>query len=252
MPVPPMDPQVAGAVVADDGRRQFTGIRKVRLGDASPLGRLRLDALTRYTQDVSDDDTTDAGLDVEPSWVVRRTAVTVTQWPRLAETLTITTWCSGLGGRWAERSLDVVGSDGGRCHAVTLWICVDRASSRPARLTDQFQAIYGPAAGGRTVKARLHHGEPPDSAPETPWLLRATDHDVYGHVNNAAYWALAEEWLAADGADEAASPREFSVEYRSGLPVGTEPTVRTADTDDGARTAWWCLGDEVAASLRAG
>ena len=47
----------------------------MRLGDVDPDGRLRLDALTRYTQDVSDDDTTDAGLDVEPGWVVRSTVV---------------------------------------------------------------------------------------------------------------------------------------------------------------------------------
>jgi hypothetical protein len=42
--------------------RTFAGRRRVRLGDCSPGGRLRLDAAARYVQDLSDDDTRDAGL----------------------------------------------------------------------------------------------------------------------------------------------------------------------------------------------
>src|SRR3546814_5593560 len=37
--------------------RVFEGARRVRLGDVSPAGRLRLDAATRYLQDLSADDT---------------------------------------------------------------------------------------------------------------------------------------------------------------------------------------------------
>ena len=66
--VEPLRPQSAKG-------RVFAGARKVRLGDVDPQGRLRFDGLTRYTQDVSNDDTTDAGMPDVPGWVVRSTVV---------------------------------------------------------------------------------------------------------------------------------------------------------------------------------
>jgi len=42
------------------GGRVFEGVRKVRLADVSPAGRLRLDATARFLQDLSADDTADA------------------------------------------------------------------------------------------------------------------------------------------------------------------------------------------------
>ena len=57
--------------------RTFTAERLVRFGDLSRGGRLRFDALARYLQDVSGDDTADAGLVDDIAWVVRRTLVEV-------------------------------------------------------------------------------------------------------------------------------------------------------------------------------
>jgi len=54
--------------------RVFEGTRRVRLADVSPAGRLRLDAIARFLQDVSADDTADAALPDAEAWVVRITA----------------------------------------------------------------------------------------------------------------------------------------------------------------------------------
>ncbi len=40
--------------------RTFTGTARVRLGDVTPKGRMRLDAVARYLQDVANDDAVDA------------------------------------------------------------------------------------------------------------------------------------------------------------------------------------------------
>ena len=54
------------------------------------------------------------------------------------------------------------------------------------------------AAGGRTVRARQTlPTRPPDGAAVGQWPVRVTDFDVLGHVNNAIYWAMLEELLAA-------------------------------------------------------
>ncbi|MEL7157217.1 MAG: acyl-ACP thioesterase domain-containing protein, partial [Actinomycetota bacterium] len=86
-------------------------------------------------QDVSDDDTTDAGLSPELAWVVRRTAIVVDQPAVLGEDLTFTTYCSALGKRWADRRLDIEGSQGARYQVTTLWICVDPVAEH-GRLVD--------------------------------------------------------------------------------------------------------------------
>lgn len=244
-----VDPaSVAPEKAAPEGRR-FTGHRKVRLGDTTADGRLRFDALTRYTQDVSDDDTTDAGLSSELAWVVRRTVITVGQPAVLAEELTFTTYCSGLGKRWADRRLDITGSEGAAYQVTTLWVCIDPVAGRPAALSEQFLQLYESAAGGKTVSARLLNPRRPDNGSGVtswPWPLRAVDIDTLGHVNNAAYWAVLEQALSND---EPTAPFEVRVEYGTGLKPEAEVTVSAAEVD-GARV-WWLVDDagNAAASI---
>ena len=132
-----------------DGRT-FVGQRRVRLGDCSPGGRLRLDATARYLQDLSDDDTRDAGL-AQMTWVVRRTVIDVHQFPTYLESLDMVTWCSGIGSRWAERRVDIASS----ISAATLWVHLDGETLRPATPPAVFDEIFSPSTGGRTVSSRL-------------------------------------------------------------------------------------------------
>jgi acyl-ACP thioesterase len=220
------------------GGRLFKGIRKVRLGDVGPSGNLRLDALTRYTQDVSNDDTTDAKLDDNMAWVVRRTTIDLIRPAVFGENLEFTTFCSGLGRRWAERRLEVVGEAGGHYEVATLWIYLDEATGLPKQLTPQFLEIYAEAAGDRAVTARLSH----DSLPETvdanePWPLRTVDFDLFNHMNNAAYWAAMEE-LGLDGSDIG---RRLVVEYRNGIGDGSR--VELAVRRRGQQAEVWWISD---------
>lgn len=205
--------------------RTFSSHRKIRLGDVCPEGSLRLDALIRYAQDVSNDDTADADLADDLAWVVRRTVVDVLADAELGETLTFTTFCSGIGGRWAERRLRVRGDRGGHYEIATLWVHLDAESNRPKRLSDQFLDLYGEASRGRRVSARLVHDPPPDEAERRSWPLRFVDFDVFGHVNNAAYWAVVEEHMAERSLRRCG--RRIELEYGAGIgfddAVGISP-----------------------------
>jgi len=220
--------------------RVFEGLRRVRLGDVSPAGRLRLDAATRYLQDVSADDTADAALPEAEAWVVRRTVIEVRAFPRYLEPLALATWCSGTGSHWAERRISVVGEAGGAIEAATTWVHLDPASGRPRRLSEGFDALYGEAAAGRRVKARLVHPDPPAGLPDRPWPLRFTDFDVLGHVNNAAYWEAVEEALSSRR--DLRAPLRAEVEHRAAVERGATVEVRTADGADG-RLDLWLLAD---------
>jgi acyl-ACP thioesterase len=219
--------------------RVFRRGRRVRLADVSPKGRLRLDAIARFLQDVSNDDTRDAGLANEMSWVVRRIVIDVHRYPVFGEELDLATFCGGIGGRWAERRVSVTGDRGGHVEAATLWVHLDPATLRPMVLPPEFHELFAESAGGRTVRARLEHDDPPATGGDRrPWPLRFADFDVLGHVNNAAYWFPVEEELARRR--EVRAPMRAELEYRQ--PIEPGDAVEMITLDDDASLALWLVG----------
>jgi acyl-ACP thioesterase len=232
----------AAADAGPDQGRVFAAGRAVRGPDVSQDGRLRLDALARYLQEAAEGDLVDAGWRETYAWVVRRCAVEITRFPRLGQRLEVRTFCSAIGPRWAERTTtlaDARAGGGELVRARAIWAAVDSATGRPCALGEQFHRLYAASAAGRTVSVRLSHPRPPEPADEaagdegTPWPLRATDFDASGHVNNAIYWAVAEDALAGLGWRPAAAEVEF---HRAALP-GCEPRLLVEPAPHGA-WAW--------------
>ena len=182
--------------------RAYSARRRVRLGDATPLGRLRLDAVARYLQDIANDDSRDAEWSDPHWWVVRRTVVDVHEFPAYLQEIDLVTWCGGLGSHWAERRTRIAATDGRTLvDAASLWVHVDSESLQPTRVPADIVESLESATSGRTVNARLMLKPaifPSGPAVEAPWPLRFADFDAVGHMNNAAYWVVLEESLAAD------------------------------------------------------
>ena len=218
--------------------RMFRGSRRVRLGDCSPGGRLRLDAAARYLQDLSDDDTRDAGL-AQMTWVVRRTVIDVLHFPTYLEQLEMVTWCSGIGSRWAERRVDITSAGGGLLRSATLWVHLDADTLRPVPQSPVFAETFAAASQGRSVSPRLVLDGPPADLVLADWPLRFTDFDVMEHVNNAVAFALVEEVLAARRAWRA--PLRLEVEYRQ--PIDRGVTVWHGVSEAAAHVDGWLLDD---------
>lgn len=229
--------------------RVFARSRRVRLGDVSPGGRLRLDAFARYLQDVANDDIRDAEYPDLMGWVVRRTVVFVERFARLGEIVDLRTFCSGTGRNWAERRGSLRGDHGAVMEAASIWVHVDLDSGRPKPLPREFFASFGEAAAGRQVRARLSHPDAPADAAIHPWPVRFVDYDVLGHMNNAAYWAVLEEQLAVRR--ELRAPLRAELEFRRAVERGQHVGV-VADGFEGG-VAVWLVNEaaEVYASARA-
>lgn len=233
------------AVLPQAGRR-FSMVVPVRLGDVDRQGRLRLDALTRYTQDVSNDDTSDAALKDDLAWVVRRTTVDVFVSAMFQETLTCTTFCSGLGKRWAERRIVVTGNEGAHYEVATLWVHIDPESGRPKQLSEQFIDLYAEAAAGREVSARQSHRPAPDNGERRSWPLRVVDIDVFDHVNNASYWSVVEE-LMSEQPTPLRYPFRATIEYGAGISHQHEVELAVSRHEAGL-DAWWLVNGKSPAS----
>jgi hypothetical protein len=135
--------------------RVFEGSRLVRATDATVTGRLRLDGLARFLQDVAEDDVADTGWQPPYGWLLRRCAVIVREYPRVTGRVTLRTFCSGTGPRWAERTTTVLSGGAAVIQAVAVWVAVDHATGQLRSPGDDFCRFYGAAAQGRRVSARL-------------------------------------------------------------------------------------------------
>ncbi|HWD66034.1 MAG TPA: acyl-ACP thioesterase domain-containing protein [Solirubrobacteraceae bacterium] len=186
------------------------------LADCAPSGRIRLDALARWLQDVAYADVEDAGLEGAAVWVVRRTRMRVDRFPRFGERFTVLTFCSGIGRMWAERRTTILGAgeDSPHVEAVSLWVHLDPELRRPSPLTEAELATYGHLGHDRRISARLRHPLPGDAERQWEWQFRATDCDLADHVNNSAYWQPLEEELLA-GPD----PQSIDVEIEFRTPA---------------------------------
>jgi acyl-ACP thioesterase len=171
--------------------RTHSARRRVRLSDVDAHGRLRLDAIARYLQDVAIDDVQETGWGMpEHLWFVRRVRIDVTR-PFLEEdAVRLTTWCSGIGALAAGRRWSVAGEAGGRAEVDSVWIHLDAGGS-PSRI-DGF-GVYADAAGERRVSTKLELPDPPSLEVRRRWPLRTADVDLHGHVNNAVYWQAVED-----------------------------------------------------------
>jgi len=222
--------------------RRFGARRRVSLSDTDAAGRLRLDAIARYLQDVASDDWLDAGFDHDAHvWVVRRTELELRKPFLPEEAFTIETWCSGVAPSAAARRYSLRGDRAGRIEAESIWIHLDH-DLRPKRLDRSFAEVYGVSADGRRASTRLSlPAEPPRRG--DPWSFRATDVDRLGHVNNAAYWVpLEEAW-----AGRLDAPFGAVLEYRR--PIDLEDRVELAAED---RRAWLVVAGETRAAASLG
>jgi acyl-ACP thioesterase len=219
--------------------RRFTAQRPIRLADTDAGGRVRLDAVARYLQDVAADDVLDAGWTPdEHIWVVRRTVLDVVQPLHDDTAVELVTWCGGTSGSAALRCTSVNGDHGGRIDAEMTWIHLG-PDLQPLRLGERFLAVYGASAAGRRASTRLHLPAPPADAAAVEWRLRATDVDRLRHVNNAAYWAPVEEHFA----DRLHEPHRAVLEYRQPLDLGDPLELRLSGGG-----LWFTVGDSVRAA----
>jgi acyl-ACP thioesterase len=224
------------------GGRVFRGEARTGFADCAPSGRLRLDGLARWLQDVAYADVEDAGLATMAVWVVRRTRICVRRFPRFGERFSVSTFCSGLGRLWGERRTTVrrLGEPDADVESVALWVHLDPVSWRPVPFDDREAALYGSAAAGRRVSARLRHPAPATDGRSGTWTFRAVDLDVAGHVNNAAYWEPLEEELLAGPEPERI---DAEIEFRTPCQPGVKRLV------EAGQRRWIVGAEETHASV---
>ncbi|MCO5326256.1 MAG: thioesterase [Solirubrobacterales bacterium] len=213
--------------------------------DVDERGVAHPHSLGRWLQEVAVADSLDAGLTRETAWIIRRTRIESERLPRFDEMLELRTWCSGMAKSAAERTIEIRGDKGAKLDATAIWVHLDPVLRRPARLPEEFHAVYGASAAGNRARSSLRHdARPPEDAEVHEWRFVRADIDVVGHVNNTMYWRAAEQLLDLDALAD--SPGSLEAEYRGGIGAGLAVVHRSEGR------LWFCdTSGEVAATIAA-
>ncbi len=161
-------------------------------------------------------------------WVMRHIRIEVVAPAVEDDDVELTTWCSGTAALAAGRRMSLVGDRGGKIELDSVWIHLG-PDARPARL-ENF-GLYADAAEGHTVSTRLELPLPGSDGTRSAWPLRATDVDLLGHVNNAAYWHAVEQRLVA-GTPDPRAPLRARLDHRHAIDLGDDVELAEV-TDDG-------------------
>ncbi len=208
---------------------------------------LRLDGVARYIQEVGAENLVDAGeAEAHPHWIVNRTVIDVIEpihWPN---DVTFSRWCSALSTRWCTMRVDLVGSEGGRIETEGFWICMNKDTLTPSRVTDTLIERFASTADEHRLKWRPWLENPPELDSVAPFGLRRTDIDIFQHVTNTAYWHVIHEVMAQEP-DVCAAPYRAVVEYRRPIRYGEEVTIGYARRGREVRIALH-VGDDVRAA----
>ncbi len=208
----------------DHSARLFHFEHRVLLADTDPSGRMRLDAISRVLQDAATLDVESTNLAKKGPWVIRWMDFAAHGLPSYLEQLDVTTYCSGIGRAWAERST-IIKSESSSITAVANWVLLDDLGRSPIRLSKEFISVYGESANGKTSSPRLHLSQRLSSFELTERILvplRYADLDIMGHMNNAIHLALVEEALFQFGIkllDDFKYRIEFHSEIEPKAPV---------------------------------
>jgi acyl-ACP thioesterase len=224
----------------------FGARRVVRLAEVGFDGRMRFEAVAHWLQDVAHDHFEQVGLTGVGGWVLRRLELEIDELPRFDQHLDLVTRCTESGSRCSDRVTTFTGCDGQALSARAVWVCVDPGTGRSCPLPPGFHDRFPLPAARRRLSTRLHHAPPPASSRRDRWPTRASDFDVYGHMNNAACCAPIDEVLTH--VDRSRVER-IEIEYRRPIQPAEALTTAVAPFPGGIGV-WLLVDGDVRASAR--
>ncbi|MDD3795489.1 MAG: thioesterase [Lachnospiraceae bacterium] len=197
-----------------DTKYEFSG--KVRYSEVDETGRLSLNALVNYFQDVSTFQSEHLGIGLDylkehrVAWILSSWQIVVNRYPKLCETVKAQTWPYEFKGFYGMRNFTLLGEeDEMLAKANSVWVLYDQESSRPVRvfpeIIEAFQ--FGDKMDMEYAPRKITL---PKNGEERECFLITKNHlDTNHHVNNGQYIAMAAEYLP-----ENFFIRQMRAEYR--------------------------------------
>lgn len=190
---------------------------RIRFDEAGADGCVRPSAIVRYLQDLAWHHSEAAGLDRawyaarNMGWLVRGLELAIVGDAGYGETVTVTTRIAGFRRMWARRHSEVLAADGSTVATASIdWVLLSTAG-HPIRIPPEMQSHV--SASSPFTPVRIDLDEPPPDAATLRSIVRPSDVDPMGHVNNAAYLDILDELVTAASGRSLTAPASVALEY---------------------------------------
>ncbi|MFO7939394.1 MAG: thioesterase [Bacteroidales bacterium] len=162
--------------------------------DADFMGRLNMEALFHYLQEVAWENARSNNFGYEfmqtenAYWVLSKVRLEIIEAPRWNQSIQIKTWPRGGMGFFALRDYQVLNHDAVIGKATSHWLIVDQTSKRPKKVDNYFFADETFCQDEALPGTKLAKLTIPEDLTETETRkVHISDLDVNQHVNNATY-----------------------------------------------------------------
>ena len=174
----------------------------IRFSEAKEDGKLSYTSIVNYFQDCSNFQSGVLGLGADRlsakgrAWVLLGWQIEVNRRPEVSEKVKVSTWPYGFKGFYGNRNYTMETAEGDLlAYANSIWCYLDIESQKPVKIDDEelngyklsekLDMDYAP----RKVDAPVKYKE------REAFSVKQTHLDVYHHVNNGQYMAMAETYL---------------------------------------------------------
>lgn len=234
------EPAPYSAAMADTSYCHWYSPRRAAFHEAGPDGRLRLDVLADWLQDVGGEHAGALGLATDVvlghglTWALRRLIVRVADMPAMGGSVNVDTWPAGRDKHTFHRDFKI-GDERNRplVAATARWSMIDLESRRAVALPDWMTALV-PIDPARAAEfptapvAALAGADVTERVVQPRWA----DLDLNGHVNNARQVGWLIEALARE-VPARARIAEMDIAFRLECRVDDAVLSRAADLGGG-------------------
>ncbi len=208
-------------------RETFT----IRHSEADRHGRVKLAAWFDFLQEAAANHATELGVGLaallrnEQLWVLSRLHLRLAGSPQIGDTITVETYPNGIERLFAKRQFRILDSAGNETGcASSRWLLLGREKLRPAK-PDFLQELlpdnsafpdYFPLSGKHLFR---------NLVPEFSSPVRYTMEDVNGHMNNAQYAGLTQDYLALRSGGAPPRIAELEIQFHAAVRMSDELAV---------------------------
>ena len=189
---------------------------RVRYSECGEDGRLTLNSVVNYFQDVSSFQGEAGGIGIDflkknhLAWLLNSWQILTYTWPKLGEEITAQTWAYDFQSFYGMRNFALRDAQGNACAiANSVWVLLDTESQRPVKVLDRMRKIYGLSPKLEMEYAPRKVPEPKGGEKMPAFCVEQHHLDTNHHVNNAQFIEMARTYLPPDFAI-----RETRIEYR--------------------------------------
>lgn len=169
--------------------------------DVDTHNKLRIDALMSHIQEAAIMHSENVGFDINYmqnnccGWILHKFGINIIRYPFLRDSITIKTWSNGVKGFRANRDYEFFLKDDKIGSASSEWFFIDTRKKSLKKIPEEVAKFYG--VFSKSVGIELKEVEVADKDFDIvkKHVIRFSDIDTNGHLNNTVYVELLNDTL---------------------------------------------------------